>query len=93
VLQNWRKHIPGARGLDPRSSAPWFTGWRTAVTPTAGSAPVVAARTWLARAGWRRHGLLNVDEHPLTQRVGRNLRAPLPVRKSCDRARRYAGPP
>ena len=26
VLQNWRKHVPGARGLDPRSSAAWFRG-------------------------------------------------------------------
>jgi len=30
VLVNWRKHILGARGLDPRSSAAWFTGWRPA---------------------------------------------------------------
>jgi hypothetical protein len=27
VLQNWRKHLAGVPGLDPRSSAAWFTGW------------------------------------------------------------------
>jgi len=26
VLANWRKHVRGARGLDPRSSARWFDG-------------------------------------------------------------------
>ena len=30
VLQNWRKHLTDVRGLDPRSSAAWFTGWRVA---------------------------------------------------------------
>ena len=29
VLTNLRKHMPGARGIDPRSSAPWFVGWKT----------------------------------------------------------------
>jgi hypothetical protein len=66
VLQNWRKHVPGARGLDARSSASWFTGWRTAVARAAETAPVVPARSWLARVGWRRYGLLGVDEHPRT---------------------------
>jgi hypothetical protein len=28
VLNNFRKHVRGARGLDPRSSARWFDGWR-----------------------------------------------------------------
>jgi putative transposase len=64
VLQNWRKHVPGARGLDSRSSARWFAGWRTAVTAPGGPAPVVAARTWLARVGWRRHGLIDIEERP-----------------------------
>jgi hypothetical protein len=64
VLQNWRKHLPGSRGLDPRSSAPWFTGWRTVLSRAPGAAPVVAARTWLARLGWRRHGLIAIEEHP-----------------------------
>jgi hypothetical protein len=51
-------------GLDPRSSARWFEGWRIAVSPPSGAAPVVKARTWLARMGWRRHGLLDVSEAP-----------------------------
>jgi putative transposase len=64
VLQNWRKHVPGVSGLDPRSSARWFSGWRTALNAATGASPVVAARTWLARGGWRRHGLLGVEELP-----------------------------
>src|SRR3989454_4719395 len=64
VLQNWRKHVPDARGLDARSSAAWFTGWRSTVAAIAGAPPVVAARTWLARVGWRRHGLIAVEEEP-----------------------------
>lgn len=67
VLQNWKKHIHGACGLDPRSSAAWFAGWRTAVA-SAATAPVATARTWLARIGWRRHGLLDVREGPRRRR-------------------------
>jgi REP element-mobilizing transposase RayT len=63
VLANWKKHVPGARGLDPRSSAAWFTGWRTRLERI-GPSPVAAARTWLARIGWRRHGLVRLDEAP-----------------------------
>jgi REP-associated tyrosine transposase len=64
VLQNWRKHLNGVRGLDPRSSAAWFTGWRSSVVVPSGRPPVVPARTWLASVGWRRHGLIRVDEAP-----------------------------
>lgn len=64
VLNNWRKHMPGARGVDARSSARWFDGWRTAVARPAGWPPVVSPTTWLARVGWRRHGLLGVGEEP-----------------------------
>jgi hypothetical protein len=59
-----RKHLRGIRGLDPRSSAAWFTGWRAAITAPPGQPPVAAARTWLASVGWRRHGLIGVDETP-----------------------------
>jgi len=52
------------RGLDPCSSAPWFTGWRHAVLRPAAVSPVVRARTWLAAVGWRRHGLVGLDERP-----------------------------
>src|SRR5262245_14732655 len=64
VLQNWRKHIPGVRGLDPRSSAMWFNGWRMGTAARVLAAPVVAAPTWLVRIGWRRHGLLRIEEAP-----------------------------
>ena len=64
VLQNFRKHRRGEAGLDPRSSAAWFQGWRTIVAAPYGTAPVVAARTWLARVGWRRHGLIELTEAP-----------------------------
>ena len=64
VLQNWRKHVPGGRGLDPCSSAAWFSGWRVATPAAAARSPVAVARTWLARWGWRRHGLIDVHEAP-----------------------------
>jgi hypothetical protein len=68
VLNNFRKHIRTARGLDPRSSARWFEGWRRAVAQPKKPSPVVRARTWLARVGWRRHGLIDVEESPRTTR-------------------------
>ena len=65
VLMNFRKHLTVGTELDPCSSAAWFSGWRTPPVPTAiGPPPVVTARTWLARVGWRRHGLLDVRERP-----------------------------
>jgi len=63
VIQNWRKHTPGARGLDWRSSAIWFQGWRTPIHSMNGTSPVVVPRTWLAAVGWRRLGLIHPDEH------------------------------
>jgi hypothetical protein len=64
VLQNYRKHAHDrGQRFDPCSSAPWFTGWKYRLQ-TAMSAPVVTARTWLARWGWRRQGLLDADEEP-----------------------------
>ena len=53
-IQNWKKHVPGARGLEARSSAAWFTGWQNAAAATPRPAPVVAPRTWLALVGWKR---------------------------------------
>jgi putative transposase len=60
-----------ATGIDPMSSGYWFDGWK----PHSGAqgppwwgaddvVPVRPARTWLARKGWRRHGLVGVDERP-----------------------------
>jgi REP element-mobilizing transposase RayT len=56
VLQNWRKHIRGASGVDGRSSGPWFDGWIKAPTPPAAPSPVALPRTWLALKGWRERG-------------------------------------
>ncbi|HEX7126321.1 MAG TPA: transposase [Thermodesulfobacteriota bacterium] len=65
VLNNWKKHGSEALVLDRCSSAPWFDGWkgRYGGVP-AGEPPVVPARTWLLRTGWRRHGLIDVEEAP-----------------------------
>ena len=64
VLNNVRKHIRGSRGLDPCSSARWFDGWKKAPNRVVDAPPVAPARTWLARVGWRRRGLIDVDECP-----------------------------
>src|SRR5207244_3534237 len=40
VLNNWRKHLPQVRGLDPRSSAAWFSGWAIRVPLPQAPAPV-----------------------------------------------------
>lgn len=69
VLNNAKKHareqgVPLAPDwIDPRSSAPWFTGWRDR-KPATRAKPVATARTWLLREGWKRRGLLSVREVP-----------------------------
>ena len=68
VLNNFRKHLRGVRGLDPCSSARWFEGWRGASARVIKASPIARARTWLARVGWRRHGLIHVDEGPRPMR-------------------------
>ena len=68
VLQNWRKHLRNVRGLDPWSSAAWFTGWRQPCAVPPGRPPVARARTWLAGVGWRRFGLVGPDEVPTDAR-------------------------
>ena len=74
VLLNSRRHArrpaPGAKTatrFDPASSARWFDGWRWVgpdTSLTGPPAPVAAARTWLLRRGWRRHGLIEPSEVP-----------------------------
>jgi|SRR6185369_4122909 len=64
VIQNVRKHLRGVIGLDPYSSARWFSGWRSIAAAPLALAPVVAPRTWLARVGWRKHGLIDIAEGP-----------------------------
>ena len=64
ILANLRKHVPCAKGIDPRSSARWFDGWRDRMLKADDPSPVATARTWLARKGWRVHGLIGLDEAP-----------------------------
>jgi hypothetical protein len=71
VLMNHQKHSGGERGLDPCSSALWFTGWRYQMPTPPTRAPVVRARTWLAAVGWRRHGLIGIDDRPRRDTVSR----------------------
>jgi hypothetical protein len=68
VLTNWVKHVRGASGVDPCSSAFWFDGWK--LPPSSGppdwnveTPPIVCPRTWLARIGWKRLGLVSRSEH------------------------------
>ena len=72
VLQNARRHglrlDPHFNGMDPFSSAWWFDGWkhdgwREGLLPPA-MRTVAEPETWLLRVGWRRHGLLAIDEVP-----------------------------
>jgi len=73
VLANARKHLRVVAGIDPRSSARWFDGFRDAMPRRDAAPPTRPARTWLLRFGWRRRGLLSVDEGPAPD--ARDLRA------------------
>ena len=78
VLLNRRKHDPLApRGVDPRSSGAWFTGWARPSRCPDRPAPVARPRTWLLSIGWRRAGLVRDDERP-------GLRAPPRRRRSAN---------
>jgi len=63
VLQNARHHGLRLMGVDPYSSGPWFDGWRQGIVLGSGG-PATWARTWLLREGWRRHGLIGIQESP-----------------------------
>ncbi len=66
VLMNAKKHGVLLRGVDAFSSGPWFDGFveRAHVSPPTDDPPVASPRTWLAREGWRMHGLVRVTERP-----------------------------
>ncbi len=80
LLLNARHHATQrgqrlARGwVDPASSAAWFDGWqhphhldRTAywiAQLLRHPRPTQLPRTWLCTLGWRRHGLLEIDDIP-----------------------------
>jgi hypothetical protein len=62
---NFRKHRPqDRRAIDPCSSAAWFDGFREGPAAPEEPSPTWKARTWLASAGWRRHGLVGLLERP-----------------------------
>ena len=74
VLQNARKHNDLAPTLDPFSSARWFDGWEAPPVVDSGSRderPVVPARTWLMRVGWRKHGEIDLLERPALAKARR----------------------
>lgn len=76
VLQNFRKHAPedkrASRGreIDGHASGIWFDGWKDDALrqrlrerrERAGPRPTAAPRTWIARVGWKRHGLIDPRE-------------------------------
>lgn len=84
VLQNARHHGLHLMGVDPYSSGPWFDGWRQGIV-LASDGPGTRARTWLLREGWRRHGLIGIQESPSGRR-GSGLRASIASRGSAELA-------
>ena len=65
VLFNFKKHRAADRQrIDACSSAPWFDGFRDPLPRVLDPPPTWEPRTWLARTGWRRHGLIRFDEAP-----------------------------
>lgn len=66
VLQNNRKHAQSA-ALDPLSSAASFDGFASALPRGfrgIGLPWGVVAKTWLLKIGWRKRGLIRLDEAP-----------------------------
>jgi putative transposase len=63
VLQNARHHGLRLLGVDPYSSGPWFDGWKQGIVLMS-CGPAMPARTWLLREGWRKHGLIRIQESP-----------------------------
>ena len=68
VLCNARRHGSRVEGVDRFSSGKAFDGW-SRPPPARVWIPrtTVAPRTWVLRAGWRRHGLIGLDEAPVRQ--------------------------
>jgi REP element-mobilizing transposase RayT len=78
VLANFRKYarrtVPA--GIDPFSSGAWFDGWKAWRHSEQGppfaerprwpndDCPISRAQSWLACVGWRRRGLLGLEEAP-----------------------------
>lgn len=78
VLNNWRRHDEHRADfakrwfMDPYSSACVFDGWKEMEheyvyrkpPPNYQQLIVWLPKTWLLREGWRRHGLIRMDEVP-----------------------------
>jgi hypothetical protein len=65
VLANARHHGSVYAGYDGYTSGAWFDGWRGIPSvPHVARAPVRRAVSWLLRVGWRRYGLVRLDEAP-----------------------------
>ena len=76
VLLNRKHHAAEKKfskyWVDPCSSGAWFGGWREPIRATADwmqeiidmPRPTADATTWLLRVGWRKHGLIAIDERP-----------------------------
>jgi REP element-mobilizing transposase RayT len=88
VLNNARRHgehlgMPAGvqrSWVDGYSSAIYFDGWQNERAlgrpPPDEPAPVARAETWLLDRGWRRHGLIGMDEMPVAGRRPNQARAP-----------------
>src|SRR5262245_8367110 len=59
LLNNWLKHVPGAHGRDPRSSAAWLERWRPPRQMPHGTHPVPTTRTSLRTTPRLRHATLH----------------------------------
>jgi hypothetical protein len=69
VLGNRRRHggqHQPKQTIDCCTSARWFTAFieKLPPLPPGIEPPISEARTWLLSVGWRRHGLISVDEGP-----------------------------
>lgn len=79
VLNNERRHcyqhggwLKVADYIDPCSSGPFFDGWLQDVPrPSGVDPPVVKAKRYPLRKGWRNHGLILVDEIPGRSRASK----------------------
>jgi REP element-mobilizing transposase RayT len=66
VLCNAARHRTYAGRPDFYSSGTWFDGWKEKLEAwlEVATRPVVPARTWLQKKGWRRRGRISLRERP-----------------------------
>jgi REP element-mobilizing transposase RayT len=76
VLLNRKHHAASTKfdryWVDPFSSAAWFTGWAEPISQHAWTVkhlvgtppPTKPPSGWLLATGWKKHGLLRIDERP-----------------------------